>query len=262
MGFFACLRSDPTLNFAAESDAALTPSSEATGYPVENATIADDIALRWRTTDAAFETVLFEFASARTIDFCALVNHNLSSGATIAVKAGTTSSVSDLSVSMTWREFDAWVKFSSTSKAFWKIEVADSGNADGFIAIGLIMLGVRQTLSFGFNNGWREVRNAINQSGRSTAGVANANIQRMFRQRSYSMAWNDLAASEVVSLVGNLLEPLHGDAEPLLVIPDIDIYQGAFVRQASQPEIEHVSWRQKTVEATFTEEPRGVITGA
>lgn len=174
------------LSDSAHNTAALTVTSEA--MPIEN-TQGSRRAFVWRSTDTAEQTISGTPAAAATATGLVLARHNLSGAASIQLilKLGATTvydtgtvgtgeiGAGDIIPAGTWRagidkygatynnllepqHLDLW--FSAVTFDSYQIIVTDTGNADGFLQIGQIMLGEAfepsVNMSYGLNLEWIE----------------------------------------------------------------------------------------------------------
>jgi len=125
MGYFSYLRSDQAFNFVANPSVVLTPSSEASGYVVEDIGMLP-ISKPWRSTGTTLEQILIDFGSNRAIDMCALINHNLSPSAVIKVRAGTIPGASAFKAAVMGFTPNAYWRLGESSEALPALD--DSGN--------------------------------------------------------------------------------------------------------------------------------------
>lgn len=112
---------------------------------------------KWRSTGTT-EWITVELATAVAATAVSLVGHNLSSGATIRVRSGTTaanvtaSPTGDVTVSAwptsgkptvpNWPNYLSLVTFNDTTPVrYWRIDIADAGNAAGYLEAGRLVIG-------------------------------------------------------------------------------------------------------------------------
>lgn len=121
----------------------LTESSEDSSYPAEN---TQDIRLAkpWRTGTASAATIDLDAGTGITItaDCAAIIEHNLGSAATLSIQASTAATFTPvaLSANMTWRDGPIVVYFTAGTYRYWRINISDTSNPDGYYEIGRIML--------------------------------------------------------------------------------------------------------------------------
>ncbi len=99
----------------------------------------------WRTLtpDAQYYTLDAGVGETITADCAAIAGHNITSGATIKIMANTSDSWGspDLEETFTWGSGPMMHFFISTTKRFWRFEIDDPTNPDGYIQIGRLGLG-------------------------------------------------------------------------------------------------------------------------
>jgi len=128
-----------------ESDSALvgasvSASSSDSSYPVANIQ-GTPVSQPWRSTGKSSEWVLVDCGSARSVSVIALVGHNLTSNATVTYSAGATSGCGDYSTPLSWRARTMAKIIGTISYRYHKFAFSDSGNPNGFIQVGLAMIG-------------------------------------------------------------------------------------------------------------------------
>jgi hypothetical protein len=146
------IKSDGTTanNFTASSE-------ESTDKGVINLK-SDIVEKYWQSTGDSAEWVRFDAGSGETIslDTFALIGHNLSGSATLTLKGygdGSSSAPADWSVVATYATLTVsedpdeenliWVSPTNPSAAYrwWRLDIADPTNADGYIRIGRLVAG-------------------------------------------------------------------------------------------------------------------------
>lgn len=119
-------------------------SSERANFWASNVQI-HHLVVPWRTlsVEEQYYTIDAGVGNTITADCAAIAAHNLSETATIKIMAHDTNSWGspDLEETFTWREGNMMAFFSSTSKRFWRFELDDPDNEDGYIHIGRLGLG-------------------------------------------------------------------------------------------------------------------------
>lgn len=123
-----------------------------------------------RSSNALAASTLFnvDLGVVRSVGTVALVGHNLSVGATWRVKAGTTSGASDVydsgALSLTFSAATAedmvginfpavHIPASAQSARYWRIEITDTSNADGYVEIGRCLIGGKVSPTINMNLG-------------------------------------------------------------------------------------------------------------
>lgn len=127
--------------------ATITSSSEASGFADDNVAHVN-VKKTWRSTGDTAEWLKFDLGSAQNIKEVALLNHNLTSGATITLEANATDSwgAPSHSSAFTWKTAKI-VKFLDETYRWWRVTFADAANPDAYIAMGRICAGVYVTPS-------------------------------------------------------------------------------------------------------------------
>ena len=148
---------------------ALVSSSTADStYPIANVTILP-ISKPYRTGEGKIvdQKIHIDFAVAPSVDFIGIIAHNLTSGATIVLRGGSSHDPdgSTFSVTLTWASGITWkILSASESHKNWSIEFDDEANANGFLSIGYIMIGAKTSLDLQFQPEWTRRRNKIVRS--------------------------------------------------------------------------------------------------
>ncbi len=136
----------------------ITVSSEADDFGKEEL-LSPSPADRFRTTGVSSESVTIDFGSAVEIDRLVLQGHNLTNGSTITLKADDNSGfTSPESVSITWRSGVIITDFTGMTYRYWKLEIADSGNSDGYLELGMFLLGKTEEFNAYLPRGWERTR--------------------------------------------------------------------------------------------------------
>lgn len=216
--------------------ATLTVSSEDSAYPKANLALLP-ISKTFRTTGsspASSQTILMDFGSAQSVDLVAVINHNLSSTATITVRAGTTTGVSDFSQSITWRERTVYAVLTSLqSYRYWRIDLNDPFNTNGFLEIGYISIGNSTSYSFGPLYGTLvSTDEFVNSEDESEFGAPH--VSEIFNRTNLSFDLRTVADNE--DLIHALFRSLKRNVTPLFLIIDSDIYDGYFGRFINNPD--------------------------
>lgn len=164
-----------------------------------------------RSSDATTgSTVLtIDHGSAVTARAVALVAHNLSANATVQWKRGTTSGAADVADSTA---LDAWaitpkvrdgrahnviiVMSAATSARYDTLAIADTGNADGYVEIGAVMVCPIQAPTYNASYGLQDELIAVGSVERSPAGALWANAQRTLRAVSMVLEASPLAEAD------------------------------------------------------------------
>ena len=252
MGNFTYLKY--TDNKGSASATTITASTAATAYPSANLKLLP-IAKHWRSTGITSENLQLDLGSAIAIDLMGIVNHNLTSSATITVNGGSSSNPdgSEYTTTITWREFDAFKLLSATQTwRYWKFIFVDTTNTDGYIRIGCLLLGNSTELSFHWQYGSTFKDSFINIAKRSGGGVPY--YEPIYGIRSQVFQFGPLTVAEMATL-RTLYRDLQGSANPLFIIPESQTNGGYFGRFIN--DMDRKLEYQETANLEFEEDGRG-----
>lgn len=232
----------------------ITASSAAAAYPATNLNVLP-VSKHWRSTSDTSEDLQIDLGAAHAIDLMGIVNHNLTSAATITVNGGSSANPngSEYTTTITYREFDAFKLLTATQTwRYWKFIFADPSNPDGYIKIGLVLLGDSTTLNFHWRNDGTFTDEYVNILTRSPGGAVYAeNVYGIISQR---FQFGPLSTSDMATL-RTLYRAQRGSAAPIFVIPESLIYDGYFGRFVSV--FARRIGVKEYVEVEFVEDGRG-----
>jgi hypothetical protein len=152
------------------------------------------------------------------VNIIAIVGHNLTSNATITVKAGSSEDPSDSIGTISWRKGTAFVYLDALQLAqYFKLEIEDASNPDGFIDIGYICIGALTELDFTFAYGSRYSH--------KVAGLGDLRGDSLEIRRHLSDSTDlDLKFQNLYVTDANILRTIFqdnlGPTVPFLFIPD------------------------------------------
>jgi len=127
----------------------ISASSEVAGLEGSNA-IHDFVGKPWRSTGDTSETWTNDLGSATALTCFGMFNHNLTSSATVKLQANSSDSWGSPPFDQTLtvatdadgNVLPRLVHFPSTSSyRYWRIDIADASNPDGFVQVGRFMAG-------------------------------------------------------------------------------------------------------------------------
>lgn len=242
------------LNEAVQDYTAVTATSADSEYPVSNLAVLP-ITEVWRSAAGALSAVdlKFDFGSAKSVRLIALVNHNLSATATIAIAAGTTTAYASFSDTVSWREFDAFKYLSAVqSYRHWRIRITDTANLDNFLQVGYVMLGNPTALTSTFAFGMHRISEFHNLEVQSEFGVKH--VDRMYRSTRYLIEFRN-KTSGVMDSIETIYETAERNMNPLFFIPVTSESRGHFGRFVTQFDVLREVVRTASME--FEEESRG-----
>lgn len=253
MGYMAWLtRAD---NPAGDDRTTVHASQAAALYPAANLK-HPDVTKAWRSDNAnSAVTITVVGAAALAADLIALVNHNLSSVATVSVSAGSDATFGDYGpAAMTWREATQHLYISAGAEThrYWQITITDTGNRDGFLEIGALVMGSLYLPTFNAEHGSMATDAWENTRTRSTFG--NPKVEEKYRQHRRVFDFWPLESADAAAILADFKE-LKQDVHPLYLIPDraeADGYYGRLERAHAQRLYAHTK-----VQWEFLEDPHG-----
>ncbi len=198
------------------SISSLAATSEASNHAVSNL-YGIPVTRTWRSASLATQDISIVLNTSLPVNIVALVNHNLSSSATITVDAGSTSAVSDYSTAIPWRELTAFLALiPSQTYRFWRIRITDSSNSNGYIQVGYLMIGQLTQLSQNFRTEWKNTTEWTTQDGRSPYNVPF--YERRAQQQHLLLNFNPLTDTEMTDL-RTLYAAAGRNRIPFLLLP-------------------------------------------
>lgn len=244
----------------------ITPSTEATGYEVENLYDGNP-AKPWKMT-ATTGNVVFDFGSATNIDLVAIVHHNLTAGLEVRIQGNASDSWGSptLNQTITIPAYDAdsypvnpWIDLSALSNSFryWRLVVVGTNSAN--VAIGeLWLIGTKRTLTarnlrYGFTDGIaRPLIEHTTDYGVSTIYDLGCKMR--------SIAGELIVEATDLALVRAWWNDCHGRALPTLLILDDTVNECLMVRWREMARSDQRSWPTATsIPVAFSEVSRGLV---
>jgi len=205
---------------SASSSNSLLPASGAAILPVAEA---------WRSTGAGSEYLEIDFGgSGVTGDFVAVVNTNIRSGAvtfrvavdTVTPPVAFTENLPDPINGTSWVELAS----TQTSKQYWRIELADTGNPDGYLEIGYIVIGVKSDWAFKYGPTFTKQHTRLNRRSESPFGIdLNGSLVSSFARYIFDFGGSGGVLSKVEGDgLDTFLNLLRGRENPFFMVPDQD----------------------------------------
>jgi hypothetical protein len=229
-----------------------TMSSEDTAYPIANA--YDEEAanpVRWASISAA--TVEADISVTGYASMFALINHNLTSAATIVLKAGNSSPASNVLSSPAWRQYDLYGTFSGVTYRYWRLEITDTNPNN--IAIGEIKIGTKVTLNakptYGFTQGRRYGK--VEQETERGAKYRYNLFTRVFKEYQYAT----LLDSHIAEF-DTLDQVVLGDGKPFVFVPNEDLDEVLYVRKQTGHVMKNRTYNQWEYTLELEAESRGI----
>lgn len=218
------------------ADAVITADSEDAAYPVDN--LYDKQAAKvFRAESQTALVVLIDFLAAIQADTIALINHNLSTGATLSLKAGAASPPAAVVATPTYRQYDLWKGFATVSARYWQLEITDMNTED--LEIGQLIIGRRTALPRGrrIAEGFKPARMRNVISAETYAGVF-WNYY-LFDRRQFNPSFRVGTAAEL-AVLSALDAAVHGNLYPFLYIPEQSNAECYYVRKDASFEPEEI----------------------
>jgi hypothetical protein len=236
--------------------ATVSESSQSSTYPAVNVRSLP-ISQPWRTTGITSEYVEFDLGSAHSITLIALINHNLTSGATITVKAGASANPSTFTQVMTWRKYDAFVVIAAQSYRYWRITFADTGNTNSYLSVGYIMLGAYTQMNAGFAYAFPFADVQANLSLPTEFNVPH-NVALAY-QVQFSLTFSNLTDTNM-NVIRALFLEVFKNVYPFFWIPDSAVNDAYLMRFGNDFTRTMDFYRSATV--SLIEDSRGAVTAS
>lgn len=162
-------------------------------------------------------TLTINLGSAKAIDFCAIMNHNLTSSATVRIQGGT------IDEYFTYRAEDMIEVFTATeTQQNWTITIDDSTRSANDIRIGELILGPMVTLDRNYD--WEVSYRPHKENIRHTTYGGNEWIYNLSDGNVWTLKWSKLSSAQLVEIT-DIWEGVTGNSTPwLLVMEDIPYY--------------------------------------
>lgn len=205
-------------------DGTITASSAAgsmTAAKLQNSQPSDV----WRSTNATVQTLSGNLGNLLSVSAFCLYNHNLDSAATIRVElatdSGFTNKLRDETISLgaldeglgqgglgtsglggfsgdSWQQTFTISWFAPVLVQYWRITLTNTGNADGYLQAGRLILGrywsPTLNLSYGYRMGWREQT----QQRRTRGGALRSDTRPAYRVATGLLQWMDASEESTI----------------------------------------------------------------
>lgn len=229
----------------------ITASSADANYPVSNLSLSR-ISAVWRSTGIVSETIYVDQGSALPVTVAGLLNHNLTSSATVTFKAGASYPPATFSQVITYREFDMFVRFSSQNYRYISYTIADPTNTNGYLEVGLPIAGNLTLPTYNFRMGIDFTDEFNNLTTQTRFGVPN--VQALFSRIRLAAQLGPLSMTDGDSFRA-LYRSLHGNLYTLFLIPDRNVNDGYYGRIVNQ--LQRTLDVFATMSIQFEEDSRG-----
>lgn len=212
------------------SDCTITPSSEDSSYPKTN--LYDKQASKlFKSESLTTLTMLIDFGAAIAADTIALINHNLTSGATLSLKADGSNPPTTEIATPTYRQYNMWKTFTDPSARYYQLEITDSNTA--YLYIGQLIIGTRTAFPRNrkIGSGYSPARNRSNISEQTYAGVFWN--YHLFERNIFNPSFRTFTAAQE-DIFRALDAAVYGSLYPFLWIPNTDEAACYYVRKEAE----------------------------
>lgn len=240
------------------SSITITPDTEDENYPAEY--LYDKQSPRvFRCESPSSLSILLDFGAAISADTIALINHNLTSGASLSLKGDNSNPPTTGRGSLSYRANDLWAGFTLASGRYWLLEITDTNSED--LEIGQLILGQRTAFPRARRIG--RYRPAVERSTieQETYAGMKWNYHK-FDRKTFNPSFRVATAAEL-EVLRSMDAALYGNLWPFLWIPDTsgaDCYYVRKEQEFSPEEIERLAGGHLAhdYQMTLTEETRGL----
>lgn len=128
--------------------ATIVATSEQIGFEWSVALADDRLARIGRFIGCTSESLVFDFTTAKSCTYTAILAHNLTSSATITLEANATNvwTAPSFTVTMSYAESVVTAFSAAQSYRYWRMTIADATNTAGYIQIGCVYIGSDLTM--------------------------------------------------------------------------------------------------------------------
>ena len=129
-------------NSLIDADSSYTATSENIAYPIVNA-LDSRLSKEYRSTIVSTSDYIIVNESSIAPTYIGLVNHNISSSATLYVEASSSSGFTGAySTTMAWSSYTALHNIgASTAKSYWRVRIEGNSTLNSYLRIGYLYLG-------------------------------------------------------------------------------------------------------------------------
>lgn len=178
---------------------------------------------------AGFDTaksgeIVIDLGQAGQASVIALMNHNLTSGASVSIQGNSSDlwTAPPFSQSLSFRALDMYDIFTAETWRYWRLVVDDSTRPVADIRIGELILGTLVELDRNYDWDLKEDQSYKNIVHETEGG--NFWSYELFDRKSWTMKFSDLTSLQL-SEIKTLMETLRGNAYPFLgVIESVPYY--------------------------------------
>lgn len=173
--------------------------------------------LPWRMTSKTSQYATFNLGSATQVTILGILNHNLTSGATITLKANTSDSWASppYSQSITWHKLNIYYLLNQTYQWF-RVEISDSGNSL-YPEVGELILNTYVSLDRVHSWGYPERKFYIKTENVTRFGQRWRN--KIAEKKSFSLNFEQVLDSKIIAEIEAMFDDFDGQY-PFIFIPD------------------------------------------
>ena len=122
----------------------INPLTEVPGYEFDTALKDTALSRTGRTIDDVSQNIIFDLGSPKAVTYIAILNHNISSGATITIEGNAVDvwTAPSLTQTLTYNADAVIYNFTSAQTyQYWRLIIDDGSNPDGFIELSKVYIG-------------------------------------------------------------------------------------------------------------------------
>lgn len=253
-------------NLADATATTVTASEAATGFPASN--IQETFRqVRWRSNNVTgTKTVTFDLGSSKALTVAGLLDHNMTSAATVQLRKSSDNFVANdvLVATFTMSRTDddsetvildpAVAYITSTSERYWRISIADSGNADGYVEMGRVFLGTYTEMTKNYMVGWGIKPVDLSIRRRSLNGVVHVNVKPQYRTLDLAFRVVTRVQKDAIRKIADSIganKAAWFDVDPDNAARDLYVIYG---RLAEVPRFENTRWNLWSLSLTIEED--------
>lgn len=150
-------------------------------------------------------TITIDLGSAQEVQALILYDHNLTSGTTLSIDADDADTFDSdggspqFTESITWNSEKILHYLSTaTTRRYWRLNITDAANSDGYIEIGELYLGPYLELTKNFAEGYSKPITLIYDQNKTKFGVVRNRFYN--KQRNMSYSFSTIGVADVASL--------------------------------------------------------------
>lgn len=204
---------------AAGSDVVALDTWRFKGYnPYHRRNVLDrDRDTEWRSTALTSQMLTFDFGSAKQPTALAVLDHNLTSGATITLQGSSGPGFgSPVSVSVPWQSGRLLIFPSVPALQYWRLVMSDAGNPDGYLRISEVFLGGYTRLDRTFDLGDFRGKVRAGQRDRTLSGKFYGAVNAVLRV--FDLSFIRLSQTDRDQIILTVFDALN-DIENRQVLP-------------------------------------------